>query len=81
MAPSCRMPTPLRYLTLRILKMKMRNPGTCITCQEVFNILIYGLIMGFALIGLKMTPKRSSHIMQTGTCKGGVRVSAGTACL
>lgn len=45
--------TPLRYLTLRILKMKVRNPGTCITCQEVFNILIYGLIMGFALIGLR----------------------------
>ena len=47
------LPTPLKWLLLKILKQKVRWPGACVTFQEVINILIYGLAMGWAIIFMR----------------------------
>ena len=47
------MAVAFKYLLKKIYQTKTRHPGTCLTFQEVLNILIYGLAMGWSLIGLK----------------------------
>ena len=45
--------TAYKWLVRKIVKQKTRSPGTCVTCQEIANILIYGLVMGWALISMR----------------------------
>ena len=47
------LPTSYKWLIKKIVKQKTRTPGTCVTCQEIFNILLYGLGMGWALYSMR----------------------------
>ena len=46
------MGSALNWLIFKILKTKSRGNGACLTCQEIFTILCYGLGMGWALKAL-----------------------------